>query len=262
MTARLLNFKTQEAYYSKIVERYIQLWIPAGRRDSIDGAFKSLALNSMDTNDPLPFVPTSFDENQSWKDLQKIDELSNIMLAMRKIREAIVASSRLDKFARRAYIFIIRAMIITKHIESYHPALIYLLHKLHPCSPMTASEQHEFVGYYILDLACRQGDLAAAYEVRNIYRYKDLRIEKLLRSLALDNWFGFWEVQKVVDGYQKQLVELGDKRMTRKAVNCLSKSYLNAEKAHVERVAGVSWEQLIKQYNVKWELHEDMVTIR
>ena len=216
----------------------------------------------MDTNDSVPFVPISFDEIQSLKDLQKINELSNIMLAMRKIREAIVASSRLDTFARRAYIFIIRAMIITRHIESYHPALIYLLRKLHPCSPMTASEQHEFVGYYILDLACRQGDLAAAYKVRNSYRYKDPRIEKLLRSLALDNWHGFWEIQKFVDGYQKRLLELGDNRMTRKALNCLSRSYLNAEKAHVERVAGMSWEQLKKQYHVKWELHEDMVTIR
>lgn len=262
MTARLLCFKTQEAYYSKILEKYIQLWTPAGCRYSIDRAFTSLALNSIDTNDSVPFVPTSFDEFQSLKDLPRINELPNIMLAMRKIREAIIASSRRDTFARRAYIFIIRAMIITKHIESYHPTLIYLLRELHPCSPMTASEQHEFVGYYILDLACRQGDLAAAYQVRNSYRYKDPRIEKLLRSLVLDNWFGFWEIQKLVDSYQKRLVELGDAGMTRKAVNCLSRSYLNAEKAHVERVAGMSWEQLKKQYNVKWELHEDMVIIR
>lgn len=252
----------QEAYYGKIVEQYAQLWTPIGRRDLNDRALVSLALSNTNTSNPVPFVPASFNEVQFVQGFLKANELSNVMLAMRKIREAIVASSRLDTFARRAYIFIIRAMILTKNIESYHPALTYLLHKLHPCSPMTASEEHEFVGYYILDLACRQGDLAAAYSIRNKYRYKDPRITKLLHALVHNNWCIFWEIQRLVDGYQKRLVELGDKRVTRKVVNCLNMSYLSVEKAYVEKVTGRNWEQLKKQANVVWELNEDMVIIK
>lgn len=254
-----MSFKTQEAYYKTVVERFTQLWATTGHQDSLSDALTSLAIANTNTDRRAPIDSTSANEIQ-W--VQKNNELSVILLAMRKIREAIVASSRFDTFALKAYMFIVRATILTKHIDSYHPALVYLLQKLHPRSPMTASEEHEFVGYYILDLACRQSDLAAAYDICNGYRYEDERLSMLLHALAHDNWCVFWEIRSQVDDYQKRLVELGDDRMRKIALNCLGKSYLSAEKAYVEKMTGRSWEQLKKQDKVTWGLDGDTVIIR
>ena len=234
----------------------------AGRGNALDKAFASLSLLDGDAADRPIAVQSPAETVLSEDEPYTTKELSTIMLAMRKVREAIVASSRVDAFALRAYLFIIRATILTKHMESYHPALLHLLRRIHPSSPLSVSEEHEFVGYYILDLACRQSDLAMAYKVRNMYKYKDAKVKIVLEALAHDNWYIFWNIQRSVDGYQKRLMEWVEDDMRRHALKCLGKSYLSAERMYIEQVAGRSWEQLQMKDNVGWELNGDAVTIR
>lgn len=240
----------------------MQFCAAAGRSDALNNAFASLSIRNVPPNDAISSVQSPPGTVPSGQALQIPRELSTIILAMRKLREAIVAASRTDEFARRAYLFIIRATILTKHSESYHPALLHLLRKIHPSSALSVSEYHEVMGYYILDVACRQRDLAAAYEFRNRCRYKDARTEMVLQALAHDNWFVFWRVQRLVDGYQKRLMEWSNDSMRKHALKCLGRSYLSAEKAYVERVADRDWEYLKKQDHVGWELHGYVVTIR
>lgn len=261
-TVRLLDFRTQEIYYKKIVDRYMQFCATAGRSDALDQAFASLTFQDGRSNNTVSSFQAPHNSAESTQRPQASQELSIIMLAMRKTREAIVATSRTDTFALRAYLFIIRATILTKHMESYHPALLHLFRNIHPSSALSASERHEFVGYYILDVACRQGDLAAAYELRNEYHYKDVRVETLLQALVHDNWFVFWRVQGLVDGYQKRLMEWSNDSMRKHALKCLGKSYLSAEKAYVEKAAARDWDQLRKKDSVGWELNGEIVTMR
>lgn len=261
-TVRLLDFRTQEVYYNRILDRYMQFCATAGRNDALDQAFTSLTIQDGRPNDAISSFQAPHSSTGSTPASQPSKDLSTIMLAMRKTREAIVATSRTDAFALRAYVFIIRATILTRHMESYHPALLHLLRNIHPSSALSASEQHEFVGYYILDVACRQGDLAAAYEIRNKYHYEDARVETVLQALVHDNWFMFWRVQRLVDGYQKRLMEWSNDSMRKHALKCLGKSYLSAEKVYVEKAAERDWEQLKKMDSVGWELNGEIVTIR
>lgn len=262
-TVRLLDFRAQEVYYSRIVDRYMQFCASAGRSDTLDQAFASLTIQDGQLiTDATSSFQTPRDSKEPTPTPQTSKELSTIMLAMRKTREAIVATSRTDAFALRAYLFIIRATILTKHMESYHPALLHLLRNIHPSSALSTSEQHEFVGYHILDVACRQGDLAAAYELRNKYRYKDARVENVLQALVHDNWFMFWRVQRLVDGYQKRLMEWSNDSMRKHALKCLGKSYFSAERAYIEKAAERDWEQLKIKDSVGWELNGEVVTIR
>lgn len=240
----------------------MQFCAAAGRSDALNQAFASLSIQNPDATNPESKPDISPNANLSAKPPQTSKELSIIMLAMRKVREAIVATRRTDTFALRAYLFIIRATILTKHMESYHPALVHLLRNIHPSSALSVSERHEFVGYHILDVACRQEDLAAAYELRNKYRYRDARVEMVLQALVHDNWFMFWRMQKLVDGYQKRLMEWGNDSMRKHALKCLGRSYLSAEKAYIEKVAERDWGQLKSQDSVGWELNGDIVTIR
>ncbi len=240
----------------------MQFCAAAGRSNALDQAFESLSIHDVNPNGGLSSSQVLHETILSEKIPQISVELSTIMLAMRKIREAIVATSRTDLFALRAYLFIIRATILIKSMESYHPALQHLLCNIHPSSPLSGPERHEFVGYHILDTACRQGDLALAYELRNKYNYGDARVDMVLHALVHENWVVFWKVRRLVDGYQKRLMEWGSHGMRKHALKCLGRSYLTAEKAYVERAAEKDWEQLKKEDKVGWELNGDIVTIR
>ena len=258
---RLLDFKTQENYYDKILERYMQFCAAAGRGDGLAKAFASMFLDGgTSTHSPPKQLRGTVSLSNQAPDTSR--DLSTILMAMRKLREGLVASARTDPFAQRAYILIIRAAILTRHMESYHPALLHLLRRLHKATPLAASEHHEFVSYYILDLACRQGDLAAAYAARNQYEYRDQRVEQVLSALSHDNWYSFWKIGTMVDGYQKRLMEWANDGMRTHALKCLGKSYLSVEKAYVERVTDREWDVLRETNKVGWALEGDKVIIR
>ena len=185
-----------------------------------------------------------------------------IIQAMRKIREGIVASHRLDDFTTRVYRFIIRATILLRHMPSYHPALLHLLHNVHPVVPLSSAELNEFVGYYILDLACRQNDLAAAFEIQHRYEYRDRSVALLLKALVHGNWFLFWRVKASMDESQRCLLDSADDRVRRNAVNALSRGYLKAQRTYVERATNCAWIDLEVQDSLNWVLEGETVTMR
>lgn len=178
------------------MERYTRLASPKVRADDVETAFAFLSLDG--ASDSGAGTATSVCDRQS-ADSER--EVSTIMQAMRKLREALVASARLDPFARDVYVFIIRATIFVRHMESYHPALLHLLSRINPVVPLTATELQEFLGYYILDLACRQADLGSAFAVRFRYAYSDERVDAVLKALVHGNWFVFWRMRDEVSEY-------------------------------------------------------------
>lgn len=245
----------------------------SGSGEKLEAAFASLSLSQQPQTASTPLsskpaqpagaetmqpAPTQPDIHTAARN----QELSTLLMAMRKLREAIVGSHRHDVFAQRAYIFIIHASIMTRHLESYHPALLYLLHRIHPRTPLSAPELQEFVSYLILDLACRQGQLGAAFAVKYRYGNRDRRVEIALRALAHDDWIRFWRMRRKVDGYQRVLMGWAEEGMRTHALKCLARSYMVADKAYIERAADAKWEDLVKG-GVGWELADNgTVTIR
>jgi hypothetical protein len=258
--------KAQEVYYNKIVERYMNFCGASGGGDELERQFAALSIasapaaplftkqgNAGNDSNLSNTLPKPFSGSASSSLPAPSTELSTILMAMRKLREAIVATQRRDIFAQRAYIFIIHVALLTKHFESYHPALLYLLYRLHPRTPLSEPELHEFVGYHILDLACRQGDLAAAFAVRAQSSYRDLHVDVVLKALTHDNWVSFWRVRRAVNGYQKRLIEWADDAMRLHALKCLGRSYITADQQYVERCAESTWPEL-KERGAGWEL--------
>jgi hypothetical protein len=188
--------------------------------------------------------------------------LSTLMMAMRKLREGIVSSNRVDEFSIQAYIFCIRLSILVKHMESYHPAILHLLKKMHPLLPLTATELQEFVGYLVLDLACRQNELAQAYSVRHNYGLHDPKVDAVLRALAHDNYFLFWRVKRSVDGHKAKLMEFAEDEMKKQTLKCLGRSYLNIDLSSLEQYTNTSWPFLTNGYGVGWQLEGTKVIIR
>ncbi|KAK3203390.1 hypothetical protein GRF29_112g1153178 [Pseudopithomyces chartarum] len=185
-----------------------------------------------------------------------INDLSTVLSALRKLREAITASGRKDAFARRAYIFGIHAAVLCKDWTSYLPALTHLLTVLHPSSPLPPPDLKEYVGLLVLDQACRQNDLPLAHETRLKYGYKDRRVETVLKALVQDNWVAFWKMKKAVDGYQRSVLEFAEQGVRVHALKCLGRGYLSATKGFVERSADRKWAELTKD-GVGWELVDE-----
>lgn len=189
-------------------------------------------------------------------------DLSVLIMAMRKLREGIVATKRVDDFSIQAYIFCIRLSILVKHMESYHPAILHLLKKMHTVQPLTNTELQEFVGYLVLDLACRQSDLSQAYLVRNEYRLHDNKVDAVLRAITHDNYFLFWRVKRSVDGHKAKLMEFAEDSMIKQALKCLGRSYLSIDLPAVEQSTNTPWSLLAKEYGVGWQLDGKKVIIR
>lgn len=255
MPARLLDLNAQETYFSTIVTRYMQFCAATDSNASLDAAFQALALN--EASGPASSTPnTPAPTSGSGK------ELSTLIMAMRKLREALVATARTDAFAQRALIFITRATLLTAAHEAYYPSLARLLTHIHPRCPLTASERREFVGYFVLDLACRQGALGEAVAARKHWGLKDERVDGVLMALIRDDWVRFWRVVGQMDGYQRVLVKFAEDGMRRHALKCLGRTYHSVEKEFVEWSAARSWAELKRLDAVGWELEGSRVVIR
>ncbi|CAN9404178.1 unnamed protein product [Alternaria alternata] len=246
---RLNDFKTQEVYFNRIIERYMKLC--ALNRDELDRIFISVSVpqsTSTDTKSastanskltssfsslslskhappehqhasrpPLASTSTNTSTTHQHHPIPQkaftlsINELATVLASLRKLREAITASNRSDAFALRAYTFAIHVSILCHDWASYPPlSLLSLLNTIHPRNPLSPSTLHEFVGLLILDQACRQSDFAGARATKLAYGYKDWRVEKVLKCLVADDFVGFWRVRKSVDGYQRSVMEWAD----------------------------------------------------
>jgi hypothetical protein len=224
---------------------------------SLTASFDSLTLSDRPTTSILP---SSTAAAPSFPASPNAD-LATVLSSLRKLREALISTSRHDSFAQRVYIFNIHTALLCKAWESYSPALLHLLYTIHPVTPLPDNTLHEFLGYLVLDTACRQGDLARAYELRNKWEYHDRRVNLVLRALVRDDWVVFWKMKRAVDGYQRRILEYAEQGVRVHALKCLGRSYLSAERAFVERTAERDWLDLVKD-GVGWRLEGENVVIR
>ncbi|KAK4956850.1 hypothetical protein LTR10_006378 [Elasticomyces elasticus] len=254
--ARLHNHKTQEDYFQKIVDRYMKFIASSGGGEELEKAFAAMAVKD---NPPIAVTSTTDRDRPALprhtSSTSRPNDMPNILMAMRKLREGLLGSQRRDHFAQRAYIFIIQASILSRHWESYQPALLYLLNEIHPVTPLSPLELQDFVSYRVLDLACRQYELMDAFAVRHAYKLDDRRIITVLMSVVHDDWVRYWRIKRVVDGYQRAIMDLAVDRMRLQALKCLGRGYLNADKSFVERAGDASWSELVKG-GVGWQLQE------
>ncbi|KAH7349049.1 hypothetical protein BKA66DRAFT_431898 [Pyrenochaeta sp. MPI-SDFR-AT-0127] len=275
---RLNDFKTQEVYFNRIIERYMKLC--ALNREELDRLFASVSsakaasaspvdtLNSslssllLSKHAPPSHASTGTGSSSAGAGIPRnaftpsIEELATVLAALRKLREAITASNRSDNFAQRAYFFAIHVSILCRDWSSYLPSLHSLLQHIHPRNALAPHDLKEYVGLLILDQACRQADVAGARATKVLYGYKDWRVEGVLRALVMDDYVGFWRCKRAVDGYQRSVMEFAEGGVRVHALKCLGRSYMSADRRFVERCTDRKWEELAKD-GVGWELSAD-----
>ncbi|KAI0394764.1 hypothetical protein F5Y17DRAFT_426739 [Xylariaceae sp. FL0594] len=275
---RLLNFDTQEHYYTKIIEEFLNFCADAGHGEELMRRFAWVdALPDIDSLPPPSPRPRRLkrfiryliprDGSDPLYELDLADSsssttLQNVLSALRKLREGIVASKRADDFAIQAYLFAIRTCVLAKHPESYHPAILHLLRQMHPRHPMTTLEYREVVSYLVLDTACRRYQIAEAYALRHRYHLKDPNVDAVLDALAHDDYVKFFRLKQKVDGHVSRLLEYADKEVRMHALKCFGQTYLTVDLPYLETCTGSTWDRLVAEDGVGWELEGTKVIIR
>ncbi|RVX72990.1 hypothetical protein B0A52_03343 [Exophiala mesophila] len=291
---RLLDIKTQETFYNKIVARYMQFCTHHSK--DLDTAFASLSLDqgpssSSDPsrNPPVRPIPLSANGPASApRDGPPLapppqhvrpgvaapsSELSAILTALRKLREGLLATSRnapSPVFSQRVHVFNIRVAILAFHPPSYHASLLHLLFVLHtPEYPLPRSELVEMTTYLILDFATRQNDISSAYALRYNSRAKfgyDSRItDELLRAFVNDDWVTFWRNRRKVDGYVRAILYWHEETLRRLSLKAIGRSYLACDVNWIlDSATGGewTWQQLVEVEDVGWIRDGDRIIIR
>ncbi|KAK4176635.1 hypothetical protein QBC36DRAFT_5532 [Triangularia setosa] len=285
---RLLSPKVQESYYSKIAERYLAFCTEAGDKDNLQKQFARLSVTDTSSSSsspvisippspltsapptPLPLpTPNSLPTGGSFPDISLVTtaggkgnlspqdqsgSLPSILSALRKLREALVATQRRDPFTIQVYLFAIRLGILAKSFESYYPAILYLLRSVHPSCNLTSVELSECVSYLVLDTACRRQDLAGAFKLRREYKLSDKKVDGVLKALVGDNYVLWRRVKRGVDGYRVKLMEFADGDVKRRMLMAMGRAYLSLPREFLEGHMEESWEGLRSKYGVGWEL--------
>lgn len=199
-------------------------------------------------------------------------ELSTLLLSLRKLREAVLATSATVStgFSQRVHVFSIRLSILAHHPPSYFPSLRYILEKLHsPSHPLP--EAKELLTYMILDYACRQEDMAAAFELRAQARkkhaFQSQMVDKVLTALIQNNWVMFWQVHNSVDSHVRAVMNWAVDRVRRHALKAVGSAYLNV---HISWILNGctgggqdwTWESLIEKEKLRWDREGDKVIIK
>lgn len=273
---RLLDYKAQEEYYSRIVERYMRFC--AQHAKDLDAAFSSL-LTSPTSDAASKNAPASSRSRCKLKrEKEQIprpaDELSTIILSLRKLREGIKATTSTTpiQFSQRVYMFSIRLCIRAQHDPSYFPSLCRLLEELHsPSHPLQEFDLQEFTSYLILDYACRQKCMVTAYEVRararKEYNFKSRTVDRVLTALMHDNWVVFWNIRKSVDSYVRAIMNHAVGGLRRHALKAVGSAYINVDLTWImENCTGDkdswTWEKLAEAERIGWQKEGDRIIIR
>ncbi|KAH7144076.1 hypothetical protein EDB81DRAFT_517399 [Dactylonectria macrodidyma] len=262
---RLLDFKTQEKYYTKIMERYMTFCADAGEREELLRRLSSLEIGASSASGASSAKASGSSREPPTAALEDPDNtksLSDVMMALRKLREGIVASKRADDFSIQAYLFCIRLSVLVKHPESYHPAILHLLGYIARLHPLTSIEVQEVVGYLILDTACRRRELADAISLRHEYKIKDSKLDAALEALTHDNYIQFQRVKRDVDRHRQKLLEWADDDIRLHTLKCFGRAYLGVNLSYLEMVTDAKWKDLKEKDGVGWALDGERVVIR
>ena len=123
--------------------------------------------------------------------------------------------------------------------------------------------------YLILDLACRQGELASAFALRSKSKLKhgfDCRtVDAVLSAVVTSNWIAFWRARRRVDGYERALLHWAVDGIRRDTLKALGKAYMACDvKWVLQSTTGgeMDWEYLVQKENVGWIRDGERIIIR
>lgn len=123
--------------------------------------------------------------------------------------------------------------------------------------------------YLILDLVCRQKELAAAYGLRATswakQNFHGREVNDIIDAVVTRNWVKFWRVRRKADGYVRAVMQWAVGELRRDTLKAFGRAYMGCDVRWILQSATgneMEWEELVRRENVGWTREGDKITIR
>ncbi|QSL65146.1 hypothetical protein MERGE_002451 [Pneumocystis wakefieldiae] len=168
-----------------------------------------------------------------------LSEQQHCLYLFRQLREGIAASQRIDNFSCGLYETSVRLGIYMNHVESYFPALCYLLEVIYP-KLLKPFVQNPMVTCYLLYL-CTLRNFQGLYEIKNKWQLdiRDISFE-FSRILIQNNYIAWWKLRQRVPWLYQRLIDLSREQIQEQCVSVIKASYYKIEKKWMETYIGLT----------------------
>ncbi|KAK9235514.1 hypothetical protein V1525DRAFT_260991 [Lipomyces kononenkoae] len=245
----------QQRYFALLQRKYLAICADAPGVDALRRTFQTLTVgtSTTTTEDAVDLGRDRTDEDAARK-----MALDQVVLGLRKLREAVIASGPPTPFAKKVLLFSVRVTVLLGHYQSYLPAMKRLLDDVHPVIALSAAERYEIGGLYVLHLVHFSNDLTAAYHAMHQYDlFDDLALRQVLRAWA-DVDYVLWRrrYDGEPDSGRRRIMAFGDRTMAIETLKRLGTAYFFMQKDEIERFTGRQWTDCVQKLGCGWRLEE------
>ncbi|KAK9327717.1 hypothetical protein V1520DRAFT_348119 [Lipomyces starkeyi] len=239
----------QQRYFALLQRKYLAVCANAPGVDALRRTFQTLTIGTEHAVDQ---------DEETDEDAARRMALDHVVLGLRKLREAVIASGPPTPFAKKLLLFSVRVTVLLGHYQSYLPAMKRLLDDVHPVIPLSAAERYEIGGLYVLHLVHFSNDLTAAYDAMQHYDlFDDLALRQVLRAWA-DVDYVLWRrrYDAEPDSGRRRIMAFGDRIMAIETLKRLGTAYFFMQKDEIEKLTGRRWIDCVEKLGCGWRLEE------
>ncbi|KAK9381814.1 uncharacterized protein V2V93DRAFT_367934 [Kockiozyma suomiensis] len=270
---RLLHDEAlQTRYFNKLQRKYLSACASAPGVEALRRTLESLSVSNNTSNlnsARVQATDTSFDglNSRDAKDeAERRMALDQVVLGLRKLREAILASGPPTAFGKSVFLFTVRVTVPIGHYESYVPAMKCLLDVISQTQPLTKAERHEIGALYLLHLTHFSNNMSEAFEAMQKYGLADdLTLRQTLQAWW-DRDYVLWRRRfvKEKDPARRKLMEYGDRTMALEALKRVGAAYFFMKREELEKITGWPWTRCVDELGCGWRHEQDssLIVIR
>ncbi|AOA61792.1 Hypothetical protein PP7435_CHR1-0528 [Komagataella phaffii CBS 7435] len=202
---------------------------------------------------------------------EKSPPRDEILLGLRKLREAILDKPIVDNEANEIYVFSIQESVKFGHYQTYLPLLLNVLKGL----KLDSDQLGEFSSYLVLHLSHFNQEYQKA--IRVYFEYRDqlpinsygreqlnhsFELVKLLILQKYDRWFRYYHECQYNPKLSIQLLflKMGYHQVVAHAINTFNRSYFILPTQYLQDYFQTDLNELIKDSS--WKVQNDSIVIR
>ncbi|KAK9374632.1 uncharacterized protein V1513DRAFT_445498 [Lipomyces chichibuensis] len=239
----------QQRYFALLQRKYLAVCANSPGVDALRRTFQTLTIRTEHAAEH---------DDETDEDAARRMALDHVVLGLRKLREAVIASGPPTLFAKKVLLFSVRVTVLLGHYQSYLPAMKRLLDDVHPVIPLSVAERYEIGGLYVLHLVHFSNDMTAAYDAMQHYDlFNDLALRQVLRAWA-DVDYVLWRrrYDAEPDSGRRRIMAFGDRMMAIETLKRLGTAYFFMQKDEIEKFTGRQWTDCVEKLGCGWRLEE------
>lgn len=203
------------------------------------------------------------DRSQSSPEVKQ--QVSRCMSSLRKLREGIISSGRLDDFAIEVFETTVRYAILHNHSETYFPAMQYLQKTLYSRRSRGKSCRKELgqakIGELLALHMCSINEYHEALEIGQAAKQLgDWDVTELIRTLMRGNWRKFRELRRHADLLQVHFLDKIAQDFSQSTLARVGAAYLVVDATWLSECCGEQWKEELRERG--WKLDHSRVLIK